>query len=84
MSKLWQVWWDQEGSAIQPNANEDIEEFARRITQIAWENGAFCAKQPSDWVGLTDEDKEFIELTGGKSDVLLAELVEIKLKEKNT
>ena len=36
------------------------------------------------WVGLTDEDKEFIELTGGKSDVLLAELVEAKLKEKNT
>jgi hypothetical protein len=36
------------------------------------------------WVGLTDEDKEFIELTGGKSDVLLAELVEAKLREKNT
>jgi hypothetical protein len=34
-------------------------------------------------VGLTQEDKEFIELTGGKSDVLLAELVEAKLKEKN-
>jgi hypothetical protein len=39
---------------------------------------------PKPWVGLTDEDKEFIELTGGKSDVLLAELVESKLKEKNT
>jgi len=39
---------------------------------------------PKPWVGLTDEDKEFIELTGGKSDVLLAELVEAKLKEKNT
>jgi hypothetical protein len=38
---------------------------------------------PKPWVGLTDEDKEFIELTGGKSDVLLAELVEAKLKEKN-
>jgi hypothetical protein len=38
---------------------------------------------PKPWVGLTQEDKEFIELTGGKSDVLLAELVESKLKEKN-
>jgi hypothetical protein len=35
------------------------------------------------WVGLTDDDKEFIELTGGKSDVLLAELVEAKLRSKN-
>jgi hypothetical protein len=40
--------------------------------------------QPKPWVGLTQEDKEFIELTGGKSDVLLAELVESKLKGKNT
>jgi hypothetical protein len=38
---------------------------------------------PKPWVGLTKEDKEFIELTGGKSDVLLAELVESKLKGKN-
>jgi hypothetical protein len=38
---------------------------------------------PKPWVGLTKEDKEFIELTGGKSDVLLAELVEAKLREKN-
>jgi hypothetical protein len=38
---------------------------------------------PKPWVGLTKEDREFIELTGGKSDVLLAELVEAKLREKN-
>jgi hypothetical protein len=38
---------------------------------------------PKPWVGLSKKDKEFIELTGGKSDVLLAELVESKLKEKN-
>jgi hypothetical protein len=35
------------------------------------------------WVGLTPDDKEFIELTGGKSDVLLAELIEAKLKALN-
>jgi hypothetical protein len=36
------------------------------------------------WVGLTDEDKLHIEIMGGKSDVMLAEMVEAKLKEKNT
>jgi hypothetical protein len=36
------------------------------------------------WVGLTDEDKLHMEIMGGKSDVMLAEMVEAKLKEKNT
>ena len=36
------------------------------------------------WVGLTDEDKLHIEIMGGKSDVMLADMVEAKLKEKNT
>jgi hypothetical protein len=35
------------------------------------------------WVGLTDEDKLHIEIMGGKSDVMLAEMVEAKLKERN-
>jgi hypothetical protein len=35
------------------------------------------------WTGLTDEDKLHIEIMGGKSDVMLAEMVEAKLKEKN-
>jgi hypothetical protein len=29
-------WWNEIGSAIKPEANEDIEEFAKRITMIAW------------------------------------------------
>ena len=36
-----------------------------------------------EWVGLTDEEKLHIEIMGGKSDVMLAEMVEDKLKEKN-
>jgi hypothetical protein len=36
------------------------------------------------WVGLTDDEKLHIEIMGGKSDVMLAEMVEAKLKEKNT
>jgi hypothetical protein len=35
------------------------------------------------WAGLTDEDKLQIEIMGGKSDVLLAEMVETKLKGRN-
>jgi hypothetical protein len=35
------------------------------------------------WVGLSEEDKQHIEIMGGKSDVMLAEMVEAKLKEKN-
>jgi len=37
----------------------------------------------NQFVGLTDEDKLHIEIMGGKSDVLLAEMVETKLKERN-
>jgi len=37
-----------------------------------------------EWVGLTDDQKLSLEIQGGKSDVMLAELVESWLKEKNT
>jgi hypothetical protein len=45
----WKTWWDEEGSAMRNLPDEDFEEFARRITQIAWSNGAYkereaCAK----------------------------------------
>lgn len=36
-----------------------------------------------EWVGLTDEEKLHLEIMGGKSDVMLAEAIEAKLKEKN-
>lgn len=39
----WETWWDNEGSAIRPTDTEDVEEFARRITAIAWANGAYKA-----------------------------------------
>jgi hypothetical protein len=41
-------------------------------------------KAQRTWVGLTDDEKLHIEIMGGKSDVMLAEMVEAKLKEKNT
>lgn len=41
----YQRWWDTEGSAMRPHKHEDLEEFARRITEIAWSNGQFVEKE---------------------------------------
>ena len=45
----YKTWWHNEGSGILPLPNEDMEEFAHRMTEIAWSNGAYkereaCAK----------------------------------------
>jgi hypothetical protein len=50
---------------------------------IAYMSGLHDGKKKRAWVGLTDDDKQHIEIMGGKSDVMLAEMVEAKLKEKN-
>ena len=57
-------------------------ELHRLKNALELANKALDAKR--EWVGLTDEEKEFIEIMGGKSDRMLAEEVEAKLKEKNT
>ena len=61
-------------------SNKDVEDAMRlkRLNQLATPPAA-----QRQWVGLTDEDKLHIEIMGGKSDVMLAEMVEAKLKEKN-
>lgn len=41
----FETWWYNEGSAA-PIPGEDSEEHCKRMCQIAWENGAFCAVQP--------------------------------------
>jgi hypothetical protein len=41
MQHAWQRWWDYEGSAMRPHPSEDTEQFAGRITKIAWLNGAY-------------------------------------------
>lgn len=42
-SDEFERWWYNEGSGERPTLNEDIEEFAHRITSIAWANGAYAA-----------------------------------------
>tara|TARA_R110000868_G_scaffold320974_1_gene582054 strand:+ start:325 stop:492 length:168 start_codon:yes stop_codon:yes gene_type:complete len=41
----YQTWWDSEGWAMRPTDAENIEEFAHRITQIAWSNSKFKASE---------------------------------------
>ena len=43
--EAYKAWWHNEGSGIIPLPNEDMEEFAHRITQIAWSNGAFMERE---------------------------------------
>ena len=43
--EAYKEWWHNEGSGIIPLPNEDMEEFAHRITQIAWSNGAFKERE---------------------------------------
>jgi len=42
MEKDWETWWNNEGSGYRPRPDEDYEEFAMRISRIAWANGAYC------------------------------------------
>ena len=44
----------------------------------------YATPQQRTWVGLTEDEKECLEIIGGKADRMLAEEVEAKLKEKNT
>jgi hypothetical protein len=37
-------WWNEEGSSMRPKENEDYEEFAKRITAIAWSNGEYTER----------------------------------------
>ena len=43
MNEQFKKWWDEEGSGMRPKKSEDLEEFMKRITEIAWSNGEYCA-----------------------------------------
>jgi len=44
IEKRFQRWWFDEGSGMRPANGEDQEEHARRVSQIAWSNGAYVAR----------------------------------------
>jgi hypothetical protein len=62
------------------NALEEV----KQAINAAYADGYKAGSKPSEWIGLTDEQKLSLEIQGGKSDVMLAELVEGWLKEKNS
>jgi hypothetical protein len=43
--QAYATWWWEEGSGILPLPTEDMEEFAHRITQIAWSNAAYRERE---------------------------------------
>jgi len=44
----------------------------------------YTTPQRRTWIGLLDDEKEHIEISGGKADLTLAEKIEAILKERNT
>ncbi len=44
IEKRFRQWWHDEGSGMPPLPGMDHEEHARRISQIAWHNGAYVAR----------------------------------------
>jgi len=43
----------------------------------------YTTPQQRTWIGLLDDEKEHIEISGGKADLTLAEKIEAILKERN-
>ncbi len=41
IEEQFDVWWHNEGSAMRPLPNEDAEEHAKRVSKVAWLNGAY-------------------------------------------
>ena len=41
--KLFEKWWHNDGSGMSPKPSEDAETHVKRISAIAWSNGAYCA-----------------------------------------
>jgi len=54
--------------------------FTPRMFQIP----VYTTLQQRTWIGLLDDEKEHIEIAGGKADLTLAEKIEAILKERNT
>jgi hypothetical protein len=77
--EAYKAWWHNEGSGIIPLPNEDMEEFAHRITQIAWSNGAFkerkaCSEKfVGEAVTKLQQKQETIEGLNRDYDLLFAE-----------
>jgi len=41
IKQRFEVWWHQNGSGMLPKPGEDAEEHVKRVSEIAWCNGAY-------------------------------------------
>jgi hypothetical protein len=44
LARRFRAWWHDEGSGLPPLSGMDHEEHVRRISEIAWANGAYVAR----------------------------------------
>lgn len=42
--EAFERWWNDEGSGIKPEEDEDAEEHTKRLCEIAWLNGHFLGE----------------------------------------
>ena len=70
-------WWYQEGSAFRP-VDEDVEEFAKRMCQIAWSNGAFKEREAIKNICKTEQTEDSADLWN----VCIAHLIN-KINKRN-
>jgi hypothetical protein len=40
--ELFEKWWDREIPDLPPKLGEETEAYVKRISAIAWSNGAYC------------------------------------------
>lgn len=77
--KDFENWWHQEGSALHPLPTEDVEEFAKRITEIAWSNGIY--KERGACANLVDENAKSCVKDSLAQMILYANATAIRARE---
>ena len=63
---------------------DDIELYVREDKFGFYDIPLYTHPPQRTWIGLLDDEKEHIEIAGGKADLTLAEKIEAILKERNT
>jgi len=64
--------------------DEEFEAIAKRQARIQRAEEAFESAKKHEWVGLTDEEVQFIYADSGYNDIeMFARAIEAKLKDKN-
>lgn len=53
----FEKWWSEEGSAMLPTRDEDYEEFAKRVAEIAWSKSLYIfGRKMAETLVVIDDD----------------------------